>query len=268
MDEPELEPEEESAVAERSPPTSRIVHATVTRQGHDELYRPAASLFWSALVAGLAILASLTARGALYAYLPPAPWREIVSDLGYSAGFLIVILGRMQLFTEHTVIAILPYAADRTWHNFRCVLRLWLIVLAGNVIGAAFAAFLAAKATHPPEIVAGMLAVSRYIQGIAPGDMLLRAIPAGFLIASIAWIRSAAGEGAFWIILSVTYMIALGNFTHVIAGSTEAFLLFYAGEASLAWVAGGFLLPVLAGNIIGGTVMFATLIHAQIGEEL
>src|SRR3954471_8810994 len=109
---PPLSESEEQEVEERSPPRARVVHAAVIKQGEDELERPVGSLFWSGLAAGLAMMASVWAQAALTQHLPHAPWVEAVSALGYTLGFLIVILGRLQLFTEHTMVAVLPLAKD------------------------------------------------------------------------------------------------------------------------------------------------------------
>ncbi|MFL6846089.1 MAG: formate/nitrite transporter family protein [Allosphingosinicella sp.] len=266
---PPLSEAEEREVEERSPPKAKVVHAAVVQQGEDELERPVGSLFWSGLAAGIAIMASVAAQGALHKGLPDAPWRELVAGFGYCLGFLIVILGRMQLFTEHTMVAVLPLMAERTGRNLKRTARLWGIVCAGNLIGAAA---IAAAAIHlhlqSREMTAAMLEVSAKLLEKSPSEVLLQGIPAGFLIASIAWIRSAADDSSFWIITALTYMIAIGGFTHVIAGAAEAFLLLWAGKAGLGWVVGGFLLPALAGNIIGGTGLFAMLAHAQVKAEI
>jgi formate/nitrite transporter FocA (FNT family) len=266
---PPLSESEEQEVEERSPPRARVVHAAVVKQGEDEFERPTGSLFWSGLAAGIAIIASVWAQGGLHQRLPDAPWRELVAGLGYTLGFIIVILGRMQLFTEHTMVAVLPLAKEPNRRNFARTARLWSVVFAGNVIGAAFMAALCVHARIvSPELLGSMLDVSGKLLQKSAGEILLQGIPAGFLIASIAWIRSAADDSSFWIVLVLTYAIALGGFTHVIAGAAEAFLLLWAGKASLAWVLGTFLVPALAGNVIGGTGLFAMLAHAQVKAEI
>jgi formate/nitrite transporter FocA (FNT family) len=266
---PPLSEAEEKEIEERSPPKAKVVHAAVVKQGEDELERPAGSLFWSGLAAGLTIIASVTAQGALRQRLPDAPWRELVAGFGYCLGFIIVILGRMQLFTEHTTVAVLPLMRDRTMANLGRTARLWGIVLSGNLIGAA--AIAAAAIYLPlqsPELTGAMLEVSAKLFEKAPVDMFLQGIPAGFLVASIAWIRSAADDSSFWIVLVLSYLIAIGGFTHVIAGAAEAFLLLWAGKAGIGWVLGTFIVPVLLGNIVGGTGLFAMLAHAQVKEEI
>jgi formate/nitrite transporter FocA (FNT family) len=266
---PPLSETEEQEVEERSPPRARIVHAAVIKQGEDELERPTGSLFWSGLAAGIAIIASVWAQGGLHQRLPDAPWRELVAGLGYTLGFIIVILGRMQLFTEHTMVAVLPLAKEPNGRNLARTARLWSVVFAGNLVGAAVMAALCVYARLvSPELLGAMLEVSGKLLEKSASALLLQAIPAGFLIASVAWIRSAADDSGFWIVLILSYAIALGGFTHVVAGAAEAFLLLFAGKASLAWVIGTFLVPALVGNIIGGTGLFAMLAHAQVKEEI
>jgi formate/nitrite transporter FocA (FNT family) len=266
---PPLSEAQEREVEERSPPEAKIVHAAVSKQAEDELGRPVGSLFWSGLAAGIAMMSSVAMQAALHRRLPDAPWRELVAGFGYCLGFIIVILGRMQLFTEHTMVAVLPVMRERSARNFGRAARLWAAVLAGNLIGTAL---IAAAALYlrlqSDELTAAMLDVSGKLLEKSPAQMMMQGIPAGFLIASVAWIRSAADDSSFWIILILTYGIAIGEFTHVIAGAAEAFLLFWAGEASAGWVLGTFLLPALAGNIVGGTGLFALLVHAQVKEEI
>ncbi|MDB5691839.1 MAG: formate/nitrite transporter family protein [Alphaproteobacteria bacterium] len=266
---PPLSETEEQEVEERSPPRARIVHAAVIKQGEDELDRPAASLFWSGLAAGIAIMASVWAQGGLHQRLPDAPWRELVAGLGYTLGFIIVILGRMQLFTEHTMVAVLPLAKEPNRRNLARTARLWSVVFAGNVIGAASMAALCVHARIvSPELLGAMLDVSGKLLDKSASEILLQGVPAGFLIASVAWIRSAADDSGFWIVLVLSYGIALGGFTHVIAGAAEAFLLLWAGKAGIGWVFGTFLVPAFVGNVIGGTGLFAMLAHAQVKEEI
>ena len=261
--------DERQEAEERSAPAARVVHAAVVEQGEDELERPLASLFWSGVAAGVAIMASLWASGALHHYLPREPWAEAVVALGYPAGFLIVILGRLQLFTEHTAVAVLPVVRSPGRRNLLLLARLWATIFVANMLGAAAVAGLAVLAhVQSADTLRGMVAVSAKLLDRTPTETLLQAIPAGFLIASIAWIRSAVDNGDFWIVLTVTYIIALGGFAHVIAGAAEAFVLLWAGQAGAGWVAGGFILPALAGNIIGGTGLFAMLAHAQVKNEM
>lgn len=268
-DDKQLTPEQHDEVEQRSPPESKVVYAAVAKQGDDELDRPTSSLFWSGIAAGLGIILSVVAEAGISGKLPPEPWREAVSSIGYSLGFLVVILGRLQLFTEHTVVAILPLARDPTAKNWKRVTRLWIVVFVGNMIGAAAASALAVFGhVNSDELLRSMLEVSSKLLEKTPMQVLLQGIPAGFLIGSVAWINSAMDDGKFWVVLTLTSAIALGGFTHVVAGAAEAFLLAFSGQANVAWALFGFILPALVGNVIGGTGLFAMLAHAQVKEEV
>lgn len=265
-----LSAEERRDVRELSAPRSPVIHEVVRRQGEEELGRPAGSLFWSGIAGGVTIMASVIAEGALHHKLPPGlPWREVVSDLGYSLGFLMVILGRMQLFTEQTIVTVLPFMSAPGWRKLGATASLWAIVFAANMAGACAAA---AVNTYlhlmNRELLAAMVEVSGQLLHKSPWELLAQGVPAGFLIASIAWIRAGMTNGEFWIILALTYAIALGDFAHVVAGAAEAFLLMFDGQIGIGQALGGIILPTLVGNILGGTGLFALLAYAQVQREL
>ncbi len=260
---------EQREVADRKAGSSRIIHEVVRAEGEHELVRPWRSLMFSGLAAGIGINASILAKGALHAALPDAPWRPLVESFGYTFGFILVILARMQLFTESTVTAVLPVAAHPSFAGLGRMLRLWGIVLLSNFAGTLAVSYLIDR----QFIVsagdrAAILALSRELFEHSPMAILWLGIPSGFLIGAIAWILPNARESALWVIMLLTYLISLGNFTHCIAGSTEAWVMWLSGEASLATTLGAVMLPSLLGNIIGGTALFAVLAHGQVSDEL
>ena len=273
MDEAEKQPlrkhEEEKEVVKRSGPDSVVLHEAMVLKGEHELDRPAASLFWSGLAAGIAISISIVAEGALHHRLPETPWRELVTGWGYAVGFILVIMGRLQLFTEHTVVAVTPALAEHSSGNWTKLGRLWTIVFIANQLGAFIAALAFAKlGVTGAELTGAMVEVSKAGSDRTFAQMLLQAIPAGFLIAAIAWLIIAAKSGHFWVIALLAYMIAIGQFPHVIASACGAYLLALTGNAPPVWPITGFVMPVLIGNVIGGTGLFALLNYAQIKEEV
>lgn len=270
-DDPEIEltKEEEHQAEDRASIDSNVVHEVVRREGHDELRRPLASLFWSGLAAGIAINTSILGQSLLEQALPDTPWRPAISSIGYTLGFLIIILGRLQLFTESTLSAALPVATNPTLKNIGRIARLWLIVLVANLTGSfLIMALLSIDAIGFPEHTQGMLELSRKLLDHDPMTTLRGGIPAGFLLAAVAWSLPVGRKQEFWIVFFFTYFVALGGFSHVVAGSGEAWLLWLSGEASLGFALFGFILPALAGNIIGGTLIFALLAHAQVHKEI
>lgn len=248
---------------------ARELHRTVRETGEAELKRPAAALFWSGLVAGLAITTSLVAEAAIHRALPQQAWSELVVALGYPVGFLIVILGRMQLFTESTVTAMLPLVTRPSRRTLMRTLRLWGIVLGANLVGTAVAAALIdAGLLGNPELRHAALAISGRILELGAWATFLNAIPAGFLIAVIAWTLPNARDQAFWVILAITYIVAIAGFSHSVVGSDEAFLLLFAGQTTLVQTLFALILPAVFGNLVGGAGLFALLAHAQVKSDV
>jgi formate/nitrite transporter FocA (FNT family) len=266
---PKLNAAEKEDVEERVRLRTPVVYEIVRQEGDVELGRPASSLLWSGVAAGLSIGFSVVAEATLHAYLPDAPWRPLVENFGYCVGFLIVILAHQQLFTENTLTAVLPFFAEPGRKKLIAVLRLWVIVFAANGIGAfLFAAFSTWTPAIGPDIFTAMLEMSRHMMENSWWEMLVRGIVAGWLIAAVVWIMPTAEGAEFWVITLLTYLIAAGDFTHVVAGSVEAFLLVFQGELSIVGLVFGFTVPVFIGNVLGGTVLFAMISYAQVKEEM
>lgn len=260
---------EVDSVAERRAGSAKVVHEVIRLQGDEELGRPLASLIFSGFAAGVAISASILAEAFLHARLPDAPWAELVSALGYCVGFVIVIMGNLQLFTENTVTAVLPLATHPTGRNVVRLLRLWAAVFGANMAGTLLVAFLTShQIIVGPEQLAAVVDVSSSILRHDAWTTFLVGMPAGFLVASIAWILPNARGSEFWVIVMITYVIAIGGFSHVVAGSGEAWLLWLTGHASLFDATCRLILPSLLGNIVGGTGLFAVLAHGQVRGEI
>lgn len=269
-EEADLDHEEKQQADRIEKVASSVIFEAIRREGAHELSRPFSALWWSGVAAGLAISMSVVCKGILASILPDADWAAGVSNLGYTVGFLIVILGRMQLFTENTMMPILPLFLAPTREKFLKTARLWGIVLAANMAGCAAAAVVLVFGHILPELrLEGILSVSRHYAEATALEHFAWGIPAGFLIAALVWIlprMESAGE--VMMIVIVTYMIGLGGMSHVVAGSTELFILVARGELGFgpAVVAG--ILPAFAGNVLGGTGIFAALTYAQVHEEI
>jgi formate/nitrite transporter FocA (FNT family) len=259
LSEPELQ-----EAQERSSVNVRVVYEAVRREGEDELGRSSSALAWSGLAAGLSMGFSLMIEGVLRSALPAASWTPLISKFGYSAGFLIVILGRQQLFTENTLTPILPLLRSRVRSAAVNVARLWVVVLLSNLAGAlAIASVLARTGVFPPEIRANFAAIGRESMASGFGLTILRGIFAGWLLALLVWLLPFAEHARFFVIVALTWMIGICGFTHVVAGSVEAFFLALNGAAP--WPAAfGYIVSALIGNIIGGVSLVSALNHAQV----
>ena len=261
---PELSSDERQNVREEQSLDAKTTHEVIRLEGERELERSSGALAWSGLAAGLAMGFSLVAQGVLHHGLPDAPWRPLVSSLGYSVGFLIVILGSQQLFTENTLRVVAPLLARRDGKTFRNVARLWAVVLAANLVGALVFALVAARTEmFSPELRHSFTELSRKAMEPDFGLTLLRAIFAGWLIALMLWMIPAAKTAHLWVILIITWLVGAAHLSHVIAGAVETFYLSALGEQGWGEALGGFILPALIGNVLGGTGLVAALNHAQ-----
>ena len=261
--------DERRMVERHSRPNAALIHETIRAEGEAELARTAGALLLSSLAAGLAMGLSLMTEGLLRAHLPDAPWRDLVSRLGYAVGFLVVVLGRQQLFTENTLTPILPLLYNRTGETAVRVLRLWFLVLVANIAGTwAVSAVFAGSDLFPPEIRQAFLAVSRHTVEATFGTVVLKGIFAGWLIALLVWLLPGAGGSGAAVIVLLTWLIAVGGFSHVIAGSVDASFLVWSHQASVVDYLWRFLLPTLIGNVVGGTTLVAVLNYGQVASEV
>ncbi|MGB5560556.1 MAG: formate/nitrite transporter family protein [Paracoccaceae bacterium] len=261
--------QEEESVTDAKRLSSKLIYEVIRRDGEDELRRPMRSLLWSGIAAGMMISFSVLGEAILRVYLPKAGWAHLVESLGYSIGFLLVILGRMQLFTENTITTVLPVVGKPCRKNLIRVARLWSLVLAANILGVFLAAsFIAFTPAFEPQVVAAVAELSRQATGHGLVEGFFRAMPAGVLVASIVWMLPTTEAGKFSVILLFTWLIAAGNFTHVIAGSVEMAFLVVTAELPLGPAFRGFFLPVLLGNVVGGTMVFTMLAWGQVKSEV
>ncbi|WP_189499735.1 formate/nitrite transporter family protein [Algimonas arctica] len=260
---------EEDSVKDAAELSSKLIYEVIRRDGAEELSRPLVSLLWSGVAAGMIMGLSVIGEAIFRTHMPDTPARFLVENLGYSLGFLVVILGRMQLFTENTITTVLPLMAEPTLAMFTRVVRLWAVVLAANVVGAFVAGiFFMHTSAIPPELLPAMLELSKHALDLSAEDAFMRAIPAGILIAAIVWMLPQAKFSAFFVILIFTWLIAAGEFSHIIAGSVEMAILVVTGNLDFQGAVIGFFLPVLAGNIVGGTAIFTMMAWGQVRHEV
>ncbi|MFP4449812.1 MAG: formate/nitrite transporter family protein [Rhodosalinus sp.] len=261
-------PREQEEIESKTPISPPAVFEVIRRAGNREMSRPPSALIASGLVAGVALGFSLLGEALLRAHLPEADWRPLVENFGYTVGFVIVIKGQMQLFTENTITAVMPVLEAKSRRALRGLLKLWLLVLGANLVGAvAFGTALWASRHIEPEVYRAALDIADHAVGFGPWETLLRGVGAGWLIAALVWIMSTTDRSHLALIVLITYLIALAGFTHIVAGTVEASVVVLAGQMPLLDAATSSVLPTLAGNILGGTVLFTLLTWAQIRVE-
>ena len=260
---------ERRMVAEHGRLSALTVYSIILREGEEELHRPMASLWWSGIAAGIGISTSVLAEGILHKELSGHTYLNLIESLGYTVGFVLVILSRLQLFTENTISVVLPVLAAPKLENVGQAARLWGIVFLANMVGTFLTALITIYGgTASAEVVEGIMGVSRHLLEYSASESFLRGIPAGFFIAAIVWMLPSSKGFELFVIVLFTYLIAVGGFTHVIAGSFEIFALVLSGELGLGTGIFAAILPTLAGNILGGTGLFAMLAYGQVHEEM
>ncbi|AJB65366.1 formate/nitrite transporter family protein [Acinetobacter baumannii] len=260
---------EKMAVEEHEKLSPRLVYEIIRRDGAEELDRPTAALIFSGIAAGLVISFSFVFKAIIASYIPTdAIWTDLITNFGYTIGFLIAILGHMQLFTENTITTVVPLFKPFTLDKLRAVGRLWGIVFLCNVIGTALASlFFLTTDLFTPNIDKALDELAHHVGSFSATQNLLKGVMSGLLIAALVWMLPSVSN-KFLVIFFMTYLIGLGDFTHVVVGSTEMSYLVWQGEASLGEYLFNFLIPTTIGNIIGGTGVFTLLIYGQVTEEL
>ncbi|CAI1035376.1 formate/nitrite transporter family protein [Serratia entomophila] len=254
---------------ENLPSRAAAVHELIRMEGEKELERDWQALLWSAIAAGLSMGASLMAKGIFHARLPDDPSRFFIENIGYTFGFIIVIMARQQLFTENTVTAVLPIMHKPTPRNVLILFRLWGVVLLGNLIGTGLASL---AFIHMPifddETRGAFVSLGQEVMQNSPSEMFANGILAGWIIATMVWMFPSAGAAKIWVIVLMTYLVAICDLTHIVVGSVEILYLVFNGVIPWQEFFYPFAIPTLAGNIIGGTFIFALISHAQIRNDM
>lgn len=254
---------------EALPSRAAAIHEEIRQDGEKELERDGMALLWSAIAAGLSMGASLMVKGIFQVHLDGVPGAFLLENLGYTFGFVIVIMARQQLFTENTVTAVLPVMHKPTWSNGALLLRLWGIVLLGNLIGTALSALAFNEMPIFDEATRQAFTnISMKVMENTPGEMFANAVISGWIIATMVWMFPSAGGAKLLVIVMMTWLVALGDLAHIVVGSVEVLYLVFNGSISWYEFFWPFALPTLLGNITGGTLIFALISHAQIRNDM
>ncbi|MBR6713162.1 MAG: formate/nitrite transporter family protein [Selenomonadaceae bacterium] len=265
----ELSRIEQHALHEHAPLPPQLIFKIIRQEGEEELARSFRALAFSALAAGIFVSFSFLFRSVFHLHMVNSQFEPLISSLGYTVGFLIVILGRMQLFTENPITTIIPLLSEWSFSRLFKVIRLWSTVFLFNIIGTTIAAiFFASPYTLSPEIESAMHEVASNVMLLQPIENILRGIPAGIIIAAIVWTSPQTKNFRFVMIMFFVYFIALGDFTHVVVGSCEMAYEVIKGDAGFIEYFFKFLIPTGLGNVIGGTMIFTLLIYNQVKKEL
>jgi formate-nitrite transporter family protein len=263
---PESQPEPQPEVSHQKNlerPTAEDIYKQVAHSARAELKRSSVSLAISGFTGGTFMGLSVLGTGIILAVLGSSPHAFILSRMFYPLGFVVVIIGRSQLFTENTLYPVALVLAEKKelWNT----LRLWATVLPSNVLGAlAFAAIVSLTHALPAPIVHAMAQLGVDAVHAPSSQVFWSGVLGGWLIATAAWLVSGSHSitGSVMIIWLLTFVVGLGNFAHCIASSGEIFIAVLTRQ--LPWTAypHWFGLAV-AGNICGGVLMVTLLEYGQ-----
>ncbi len=248
-------------------PSAHDIYDRVRQDAHDELERPSSSLAFSGLFAGFTIGATPLAYALALNELGSAGAAPLIASLVYPVGFIAVILGRAQLFTENTLYPVVlsfnrPSALPET-------ARLWAIVYATNLIGSiAFAALLVETSAVSGDTVSQMTALGGDFAAGSFGHVFWSAVVAGWLLALIAWLVEATESAIaqFAVIWFLAVLVALGAFSHCVASSIDVGTAMLAGNVGIG-DAIGWLATATLGNVAGGVLIVSLLNYGQVRAD-
>lgn len=237
--------------------------------GRKELERPAKALAFSGVAGGVTMGLTGMAVAIAMATLGHGKAQDFVAFLFYPIGFIAVIIGRAQLFTENTLFPVVLVLTEKKY--LLSTLRLWTVVFFSNVLGAALFAFLAVRTgALKPEYVHELVGMGVESANAAMGHIFWTGVIGGWIIALVAWMVTASHWtiGQIVVIWLLTFVVGLGHFAHCIATTGEILGAVFAGSlpfsAYVRWI-----IPATAGNIVGGVFIVSLLNWGQVkaGED-
>jgi formate/nitrite transporter FocA (FNT family) len=201
----------------------------------------------------LGILALTVTSGAMMLVMPE-PTAHVVGSLTFGIGFVFLVVGRSELFTENFMVPI--SAAVRRESGVADLFRLWAGTLVGNLLSLALLAWVLSRAgLVPPEALdaAGKMAETFADRGV--GSALLSAIVAGATLTLMTWLVHASNSdiARIWIALLVGFVLAAPSLNHAVVSFGEMSFGILAETGSAGWgdLARNFPIAVV-GNLIGG----------------
>lgn len=236
----------------------------VVASADEEVEATDRELLLSGVAAGFAI--TLTFLGSAVGAAVSS--NEFLAAILYPIGFIYIILGRYQLYTENTLP---PVALVLTrLASIPKLLRIWSIVLLGNILGAGLGAFVLAHGNVlEPETARMATNLGKHGLSVGWWALFYKAVFAGWLVAGVVWLDHAARDTItrFVLIYVVFYTISAGNLYHVVVTGCEALYYVFIGGATLSAVFTEFWLPVFLGNTIGGVFLVTLVNYGQTQER-
>jgi formate/nitrite transporter FocA (FNT family) len=241
--------------------SSEEIFQRVLATADEEVSTGTRELLFSGLAAGFAIVVTFVGHAAVSAYFPN---NTLLGSLLYPIGFVYIILGRYQLYTENTLPPVALVLARLA--SLPLMARVWAVVLVGNVLGAALGVFVLANShVLSPAAMSAGADFTRTALEAGWWDKFFKALFAGWLVAGVVWLNHAVTDSVARLLLIyiVFYTIAAAELYHVVVTSADALFSVFVGDFGLLAVAYEFWLPVLLGNTVGGVFLVALVNYGQ-----
>jgi len=245
--------------------SSDEVFQRIVADADHEITSGVRELFFSALAGGFAITITLL----VYASMYPKTDSAIGAAMLYPIGFIYIIIGGYQLYTENTLPPV-ALTLERL-ASIPALLRHWGIVAAGNFAGGAIGAVvLAYGGVFSPEAAA--VAADLAVEGVyetSRWELFFKGAFAGLIVAGVVWMNFAARDTVTrLLVVYIAFLtIPLANLFHVVVSFTEATYLMLTGDLPLLLAMTDFVVPVMLGNTIGGVVLVTIVNYYQTTEE-
>ena len=224
--------------------------------------RSGQDLFLSAISAGLEIGFSVFLMASVYTLFQPIVHPSILHVLlafSYPLGFIFVIIGRSELFTEHTTLAVIPVLNRSA--TIKSLLVLWGIIYAGNLLGGYVFGFILSTLPDGLKIIENdaFRALAEMLIKYPWHIILVSGILAGWLMGLLSWLITSSQEtiSRIIIITLITSVIGIGGLHHAIVGSIEVFTALLTSKSVTLLDYLHVQLWATIGNIIGGVVFVA-----------
>jgi formate-nitrite transporter family protein len=238
-------------------PQPEDIYRRTKEEGARRLDRPLLEMISTALAAGFDIVAGIVGFGILTASLESKTGHgpaHAVASLGFGIGFVFLVVGRGELFTENFLVPIagLDHRRSSSWLGLA---KLWTSSPLFNVLGGLVMVLL--LTTHrvlPSGTAQSLVKNAQAIHDHGTLTLFVSAIFAGALITAMTWFVEGQESMVVRVVVAWTAgaLLALGAFNHVIVITLE--LIFgYRFGAQFGWtfILGNFLLAA-AGNMVGG----------------
>ena len=235
-----------------------LIFEQEVNQAVSELQRPVRGLILSGFTAGFGISFSALTVAVIYS-VSSNQWSQaalhLISSNLYTVGFIIVIMGRTDLFTEYTTIALFPILSKKA--GVFSLARLWGLVYVANMVGV-FSVSLIFSFLGPKLAIVNVdvfTSIGFHTVNYSWVVILISALLAGWLMGLVSWLVIAARESisqAFFIWL-ITFIISLCGLHHVVVGAAKVLPSVISGNISFLSFF-HFLFWTSVGNAIGGVV--------------